>query len=338
MKTMTSPSLFPAPAGDSDPPRDPRGGIPAGPPVDETPRAQFRPLVCKTLLNENQNRSLPFRWTINPYRGCEFGCAYCYARYTHKYIERSDPSEFDSRIFVKFQAPAVLADQLRPERIRGAPIALGTATDPYQPAEKRFRITRGVLEVLARCPEVDLSITTKSPLILRDIDLLRRIARNGRLTCHISLITLNPAISRIVDRWAPTPRRRLETLRGLRSDGIEAGIFVMPILPGITDAPSELRALLRAARSAGSCYAEGAVVRLAGASWRSFEPILRSRFPDLLTPYRSMRDPEGVFMPSVTRSIQTRFREICEEVGIPSRTPGPRVPPDGSFGSGWLFT
>lgn len=197
----------------------------------ETERARFRPLACATVLNENQNSSLPFRWTINPYRGCEFGCSYCFARYTHGYLGHGDAASFDRRIYVKFQAAQVLAETLRPAAIHGRPIALGTATDPYQPAEKRFEITRRVLEVLARCPGIDLSITTKSPLVTRDIDLLRRIARCGRATVQITLLTLNPTITRIVERRTPSPRLRLETIRALHGAGIEVGLFVMPLLP-----------------------------------------------------------------------------------------------------------
>lgn len=338
MKTQTViPSLFP------DTPAKPLSKRPArpapapAPPAEETPHAQFRPLVCKTLLNENPNPAHPFRWTINPYRGCEFGCSYCYARYTHKYIDPVDPAAFDSRIYVKFQAAAILAEQIKPEMLRNRPIAIGTATDPYQSAEKRFRITRSVLEVLSRCPGVDVSITTKSPLILRDIDILRKIQSVGRLVCHVSIATAHPTLSRILDRKAPTPRRRLETVRDLSAKGIEVGVFVMPILPGITDSPAELRALLRAARAAGARFAEAGVARLAGEAWASFEPILHAHFPDLVGPYRSLRDPSGSFLPRVTRPIENRFRQICVEAGLPPSAAEAPGRASRSAGSGWLF-
>lgn len=331
------PSLFPDTPAKPLGKRPPGPTPPPGPPAEETPHAQFRPLVCKTLLNENPNPAHPFRWTINPYRGCEFGCSYCYARYTHKYVDPVDPAAFDSRIYVKFQAAAILTEQIKPAMIQNRPIAIGTATDPYQPAEKRFRITWGVLEVLSRCPGVDLSITTKSPLILRDIDLLQRIRNIGRLSCNISVATVHPALSRILDRKAPTPGRRLETVRALGAKGIEAGVFVMPILPGITDSPGELRVLLRAARASGARFAEAGVARLAGEAWRSFEPILHAHFPDLVESYRALRDPSGSFPPRVTRPIENRFRQICDEVGLPVTAPETHGRAPGASGSGWLF-
>lgn len=302
-------------------------------PVAETPRAQFRPLACNTILNENANRALPFRWTINPYRGCEFGCSYCFARYTHTYLEHADPESFESKIYVKFQAAQVLAETLTPARLRGGAIAMGTATDPYQPAEKRFEITRRLLEVFARCPGIDLSITTKSPLIVRDVALLRRIARDSRLTVHVSLMTVNPLLARIVEGRAPTPRRRLQTIRALRDAGIEVGVFVMPILPEITDARGDLRMLVRAAREAGACFAVPGAVRLLGPAWQTFEPVLRRHFPHLHQRYRALRDNGGHFPGEVVSALMDRFRQARESAGLAEDAPGA----GGGLGSGWLF-
>jgi len=301
--------------------------LPAIPPILETRRAQFRPLACSTVLNENRNPTLPFRWTLNPYRGCEFGCTYCYAPYTHRYLGQTDAASFASRIYVKFQAPQVLAETLKPGMLKGRPLAMGTATDPYQPAEKRFRMTRRLLEVLARCPDLELSVTTKSPLIARDIDLLRRIARSGPLTVHVSLTTLNPGVARILEPHAPTPRRRLETIGVLRSAGIEVGLFVMPILPGITDAPRELRALLHAAKESGASFAAAQMVRLFGPSWDLFDPVLRAHFPHLIGRYGALHARGGLLEDDVARPIRECFRAIRSELALdpPARTTPPAL-------------
>jgi DNA repair photolyase len=334
MKTEAVQTFFPLePSAQAAPPRRRFHGEP----VEETPRAQFRPLACNTILNENANRALPFRWTINPYRGCEFGCTYCFARYTHAYLDHADPASFESKIYVKFQAAQVLAETLKPEMVRGRPVAMGTATDPYQPAEKRFLVTRRLLEVLARCPDVDLSITTKSPLIVRDVALLQRISRNARLTVHVSLITLNSDLARIVEGRAPTPRRRLDTIRALRSAGIDVGVFVMPILPDITDARGDLRGLLRAAREAGAGFAVPGAVRLLGPAWLAFEPVLRRHFPHLLARYRALRENSGAFSPEVVSAIMDRFREAREEVGLADDSVSDECDVSRRSGTGWLF-
>jgi DNA repair photolyase len=340
MKTANLiPSLFPetsalAPAPAARARRRRRLDVGTLPVVDRTPRASFRPLPVASILNENANRELPFYWTINPYRGCEFGCSFCYARYTHEYFDHHDPESFSSKIYVKFQAAQVLAESVRPGTLRGRPVAIGTASDPYQPAEKRFEVTRRLLQVLARCPDLELSITTRSPLIVRDLDLLQQISKRGKLTVHVSLITLNPRVARIVERRAPSPRRRLDTIRALSQAGIETSVFVMPILPGITDSGAETRALLRAAREAGAGAAVGQIVRLWGGSWTSFAAVLDRHFPHLRPMYESLRrgDPGG-------RSLETleRFRALRDELGL--RAPDRRGVSGKSdrSGEGWLF-
>jgi DNA repair photolyase len=267
-------------------------------------------------LNENANRALPFRWTINPYRGCQFNCPFCFARYSHGYIEHADPSNFATRIYVKFQAAQVLAETLKPTMVRGRPIAIGTVTDPYQPAENRYGITRRILEVLARCPDLELSITTRSPLILRDVDLLRRMAGSSRLSINVSMITMHPRLARILEPSSPAPRRRLEMIRALASAGVETGVFVMPILPGITDSPDEIRALLRACQHEGASYAAADTVRLVGPSWTAFAPILRAHFPHLPSIYEEAATRGGSFGDSVARTCRSAFRSAREAAGL----------------------
>src|SRR6266446_10811505 len=159
----------------------------------------FVEMPVKSILNRCTSAAMPFRWTINPYRGCEFGCVYCYARYTHEFLDLRDPMDFERRIFVKRQAAEALARNLARMPVGADQIALGTATDPYQPAERKFGLTRAMLEVFARIGGLDLSITTKSGLITRDLDLLRTINAHSRLSVNFSLITLNRRLQRVLE-------------------------------------------------------------------------------------------------------------------------------------------
>ena len=312
---------------------------PAAAPIRTISTVQYRPLACATILNRNRNPSLPFAWTINPYRGCRFGCPFCYARTTHEYLEHRDAASFSEKIYVKFQAPQVLAETLTQETLRAGSIAIGTATDPYQPAEGRFRITRRILEILRDRPGLDLSITTRSPLILRDLDLLRRIARDSRLTVNVSLITRNPSLARFLEPGAPSPRGRLRTIRALAGAGIDTGAFVMPILPGITDSEAEMRWLLRGIAGAGGSFAVGEAARLFGPAWRSFERTLIRHFPHLRGAYRDLVRRGGRFDPGTIERIGNLFRRIRAEEGLAAGPRGgragdsrPGLPPGGWAG------
>ena len=194
---------------------------------------QYFEIGARSILNRTQP-NMPFRWTINPYRGCEFGCKYCYARYTHEFMGMEDGREFESRIYAKAAAPEILRRELR--RIdRNEAIAIGTATDPYQPAERRFGKTRALLEVFAADKGWRLSITTKSDLVKRDLQLLREVARRNVLSINITVTTLNRRLARMMEPGAPRPDLRLEAVRALAEGGLCTGVFPNPILPMITD-------------------------------------------------------------------------------------------------------
>jgi DNA repair photolyase len=274
--------------------------------------------------------------TLNPYVGCEMSCSYCYAPYAHAWLmermreegrlpEGGLPTEFDRGIFVKRAAESVLRALLRHPR---RPVAIGTATDPYQPAERRFRVTRGVLEEIARLDGVDVSITTKSPLVLRDLDLLETIGRRSRLTVHVSLISTDHRLLRRVEPRSPTPQRRLAALRALRERGIRAGVFAMPLLPGLTDAEEQIDALFAAAREAGACFVVAGGVRLSEVSWRRFLPVLRELRPELVGPYeaiiRTRRSPRKT---EYRRRLEERIRRARERHGFAGSAPiGGRAP------------
>ena len=198
------------------------------------------------------NRGLPFTHAINPYRGCEFACRYCYARYAHEFLERT-PEEFERKIYMKQNGAWLLAQELA--RLKpGTQIALGTATDPYQPIERRQKITRSLLEVFARTRGFRLGIVTKSTLIARDIDLLIEIARRHKLTIAHTVTTMNVKLARTLEPRAPRPDLRMRTLARMRESGLHAGVLCSPLMPGITDSRRSIDAVARAAKAADAKF------------------------------------------------------------------------------------
>ena len=199
-------------------------------------------------------RNLPFTWAINPYRGCEFACKYCYARYTHEFMELRDGIDFEQKIFVKQQAAQLLRRDLKKVKA-GEQIAIGTATDPYQPAERRFEVTRAILEEVARHSGLEIGIVTKSNLVTRDAEILRRVAEKNSLFVNVTVTTVVAELARKLEPRAPRPDLRLEAVRQLNLAGVDAGVICAPVLPQITDHPRDLEALVKAAR-AGAVYAD----------------------------------------------------------------------------------
>jgi DNA repair photolyase len=227
----------------------------AAAPLDSTGcLTEYRPLVSRSLISKvNSKRKMPFTHAINPYRGCEFGCRYCYARYTHEFLEMRDPEEFEQKIYFKQNAAWLLAQELK--RLKpGTHIAIGTATDPYQPLERRQMLTRSILEGFARASGFVLGIVTKSTLIARDIDLLIEINKRNRLTVHHTVTTMNTKLARILEPRAPRPDLRIETLAGMRRAGIRAGVLCSPLMPGINDSRSSMAAVARAAAAADASF------------------------------------------------------------------------------------
>ena len=272
---------------------------------------QYFATRSRTVLNGPETTGMNF-WSVNPYVGCAFGCTYCYARYAHRYVmqraaehdrlEDGLTSDFESmvpwlaferRIFVKRDAPDILARALRTggERylglINGDTILIGSATDPYQPAERRFRVTRRILEVLAEHPGLRIVIITKSPLITRDVDVLKRIVRHSQLRVQISLITVDRELARRIEPRSPTPESRLRAISRLREAGIETGVNCMPVLPGITDEPAALDELVRRVAEAGAMRIGACALRLDRSARLRYLPFIEREFPDLADRYRS---------------------------------------------------
>ena len=242
---------------------------------------EFIEMPVRTILNRCENARMPFRWTINPYRGCEFGCVYCYARYTHEFLELRDPMDFERRIFVKRMAAQVLSHTLARTPIGSDSIAIGTATDPYQPAERKYGLTRSMLEVFAQLGGLDLSITTKSALVVRDLDLLSAINSRSRLSVNFSLMTLNRRLQRTLEPRAPRPELRLRALSELSRAGIRCNLLMMPVIPGLTDAPVAIENVVRAARRAGASAVWWRSLFLKPSAARRFIPFIKEHFPEV---------------------------------------------------------
>lgn len=256
--------------------------------IRERAEVEFFRLPARTTLNRESSGRMPFAWTINPYRGCEFGCQYCYARYTHEFMELWDSSDFERKIYAKTDAPERLRAELRQGRDKGLPIALGTATDPYQPAERQFEITRRMLEVFAEFQGLDLSITTKSVLILRDLDLLSAIAARHRFSIHMTVTTMNERLARLLEPKAPTPHQRMEAVRKLSCSAIRVGVNAMPILPGLNDQSCQLESLAAHAAEAGASFIYSNVLFLMPCAAKHFMPFLEREFPNLVKRYRKL--------------------------------------------------
>jgi DNA repair photolyase len=275
-------------------------------------------LPVKSILNECHSERVPFRWTVNPYRGCEFGCKYCYARYTHEYMEL-DGGEFETKIYVKQDAGPLAERDLGSEKIWGEHIAIGTATDPYQPAEKEFGATRAILERMAEREGLSLSITTKSDQVLRDIDLLQRISAKSALSVNLSITTLKTRLARMLEPRAPRPDLRLEAVRKLREAGISAGVLAMPVIPGLTDREEDLDALARGVSETGAQWFAANVLFLMPASLKQFLPFLREKFPRLVKQYGAWYGRYGNAPEEYRKEIAERVDRLRRKYHLGSR-------------------
>lgn len=244
--------------------------------VPPTRATEVRIETAKSIIARNQSPDLPFDRSINPYRGCEHGCIYCYARPSHAYWDLSPGIDFETRLIAKTNAAALLEQQLSKPGYQCAPIALGANTDPYQPIEREHRITRQVLEVLLRYRH-PLTIVTKGSLLLRDLDLLTQLAEQRLVKVMISLTTLDDELKRILEPRAAAPSARLRAIRVLRENRVPVGVLCSPMIPMIND--SELESLLEAARDAGARSASYMLVRLPREVAPLFEEWLQAHYP-----------------------------------------------------------
>jgi DNA repair photolyase len=305
--------------------------------LDERTRGtRFLSIAPRQAINSPATTQMGF-WSLNPYVGCEFACSYCYARDTHRYaVERAqrsgalpvDPAmeamepwqAFEKRIMVKRDLAALLARTLDRNGLGDATLVIGTATDPYQPAERPFRVTRSLLEVLAIRRGLKVGITTKSPLITRDLDVLKTVARRHELSVNISLATTDAALARRLEPQSPAPHARLRALAKLRSAGIDAGLLVAPIVPLLTDGRAALRALFVAASAAGASFVwQGGALRLGPAARRRFLPHLEREFPELAERYKAHFGTHTSATRDYRRALSRRFKALQQEHGFERR-------------------
>jgi DNA repair photolyase len=301
---------------------------PAGVEGDEPspPKTTVAIQDARTIIARNDSPDIPFDRSINPYQGCEHGCVYCYARPTHAYLDLSPGLDFETRLFAKPNAPALLRAELARPDYRCQPIALGTNTDPYQPIERDWKITRQIIEVLAEC-EHPLTITTKGVLIERDLDLLAPLAAKNLVRAYVSIAMLDRELARKLDPRAPAPQRRLEIIKALAGAGVPVGVSVAPVIPQLTD--KDLEAVLDAAAAHGARSATWVMLRLPREVKDLFRDWLAQHYPlraahvmSLVAQVRGGRanDPEfgsrmrgeGLFADLIAR----RFAIACKRLGL----------------------
>jgi DNA repair photolyase len=291
----------------------------SSPSAESARKSEQRPeyffLPVRSILNKCDSNRVPFEWTINPYRGCEFACKYCYARYTHEYMEL-DGGDFERKIFVKQNPAALLARDVErkysyqragAEDGRPEHIAIGTATDPYQPAEKEYKVTRACLEELAKREGLSVSVITKSNQIVRDIDVFQRIAARSELSLNITVTTLRTRLARLLEPRAPRPDLRIDAIRQLKAAGLRVGVSASPLIPGITDREGDLEAVAAAVKDAGAEWFFSGVLFLMPSSAKQFLPFIREKFPKLARQYEQWYS-RNVYPPEEYR------RKIAERV------------------------
>jgi DNA repair photolyase len=282
----------------------------------ETPEfrgIEFIEVEAKSIINHVPGSYLPFNWTINPYRGCSHACSYCFARVTHTYMDLNAGRDFESKIVVKINAPELLRRELGSRKWKGEHIAMGTATDPYQRAEGRYKLMRGIIGGLTdyRNP---FSILTKGTLILRDVDLLVDASKVAPVSAALSVGTLDDEAWRMSEPGTPHPRKRIETVATLNDAGIPTGVMMAPILPGITDDPSQLKEVVRAAIDAGATHVSPILLHLRPVVKEEFMAWLHEHYPDLVPRYTAMY--RKTYGPSADRdALSERVRELIDDEG-----------------------
>lgn len=283
--------------------------------VRVNPRVVWVEVEAKSVLN--RVRGMPFQWSINPYRGCEHQCSFCYARRTHWFLDQDGVNNWGNRIFVKINAPEILRRELAHPSWAHEELEVGTATDPYQPAEGAYKITRRILEAL-RDYRTPVGLITRSSMIVRDLDVLRELARGPGVRVCFSVATMDERVAREIEPGAPAPVKRLEALRTLSRAGIPTVIMLAPVLPGITDDVRTLTEVVTAAREYGAASLATVTLHLGEITRDAFFEFLTHRYPQLVPEYRRLY--RGKYAPPVyRRQVQRVVAAIQARVGLRSR-------------------
>ena len=309
--------------------------------ADDGHLIEFKAMQSRSILNKSiSKRQLSLAWSINPYRGCEFACKYCYARYTHEFLQPASietppigtldiPQQpwalaFEREIYLKDNAAWLLEQELRKSARRLAEhqeeIAIGTATDPYQPIERRVQITRSLLEVFARHQGLRLGIITKSNLITRDIDLLKQIAATNTLVVHITITTTDAALARKLEPRAPRPDLRFAAVRELRAAGLHAGVLCCPLLPGINDSLQQLDAVSSHAAAAGASFLGAHPLFLKSCSRPTWLSFVREHFPTLAPDYERRFAAADFADPAYRDRLAGILRQLCRKHNLGQRS------------------
>jgi DNA repair photolyase len=282
----------------------------------EPMRAEYRIEPCKSALNPV--RGMPFRWSLNPYMGCVHRCTFCYVRHFEQRADRPGDDRYGRSIRVKPNVAEVLRRELGRASWRQEEVALGTATDPYQPAEGRFRLTRACIVVLAESG-TPFSIVTRGPLVVRDLDVLRAAAREVPVSVYVSLPTLDERVWRTTEPGTAPPRSRLEAIKRLAEAGIDVGVGIAPILPGLSDAPEQLHAVVRAARAAGARTTWASVVHLRPGVREHFLEALARDWPEHVERYEALFGTRAYLPAAVAREIAAPANEARHATPSPRR-------------------
>jgi DNA repair photolyase len=287
-------------------------------------KVRYFDLPTRALIGRASGREMPFEWTVNPYRGCEFGCKYCYARYTHEFMELRDWRDFEQQIYSKQFSP----DRFRAElhRIpRADTVCIGTATDPYQPAERRYKNTRRILEVLAGERGRTFCLTTKSDLVARDAELMAAISEHNNFHVFMTITTTDERLARLVEPYAPRPDLRLKAMRCLTEHGVRTVALACPVMPLLNDSRSSLESVARAVASSGAEYMYGNVLFLKPCAQAAFYPFLEQHFPHLARKYRERFARRSFLNGAYPETIRNRMDEVRKKYGL-TRRPAKYIP------------
>ncbi len=303
----------------------------AAPLLESKRTVTYSHLATGKWINRVKDGRHSFEWSINPYRGCEMACQYCYARYTHEFMELREPEDFETRIFAKVWNASEFRREL--SRIpKSQAIAIGTATDPYQHAERRYELTRRILESFANENGRKIWITTKSDLPSRDIELMQSVAKGNLLYVNFTITTMDAELARGLEPKAPRPDLRLVAVKSLAEAGIRCGVVASPVLPGINDAETDLAAIAAAAKAAGALWFGGGVLFLKSPTREVFFDYLRRDHPDLARRYEATYKAAARPGREYHLEIEARFESIRQQVGL-SRKATPYLPPDWEIGN-----
>jgi DNA repair photolyase len=304
--------------------------------ADDGHLIEFKAMTSRSLLNHSVSKRMGWvAWSINPYRGCEFGCRYCYARYTHQFLQPEAVQHvpvgsydapvqpwavaFEHEIYIKENAAWLLEQELKKIDPKQE-IAIGTATDPYQPVERRVGVTRSILEVLAKRAGYRIGIITKSTLIERDIDLLKKIAEGNTLVVHITITTTDSALARKLEPRAPRPDLRFGVVKKLREAGITTGVLCSPLLPGINDTSRALDAVASRAAAAGASFMGGHPLFLKSCSRPTWMSFVREHFPHLVEDYTKRFAKADFVSVEYRETMAERLRTVCRKHGLARRS------------------